>query len=131
MGLTIEDQLAIQGLTARYNFAIDLGAAEAFGAAFVEDGVLNMPGQEVKGRPALEEFARNFAGSVRAPRHVVTNLVIDGDGTSATLKAYLSLSIMSGEPAQPTILAVGLYDDTLSKEDGTWRFVQRTFNMDS
>jgi hypothetical protein len=57
--------------------------------------------------------------------------VIDGDGNFATLKAYLTISIMSGEPPQPTVLASGGYDDTLSKEDGTWRFVRRTFTMDS
>ena len=32
MGLTVEDQLAIQSLSARYNFAIDTGDAEAFAA---------------------------------------------------------------------------------------------------
>ena len=125
MGLTVEDQLAIQGLTARYNFAIDTGDGEAFAAAFVENG------QVTEGRAALADYARAFAGSVRAPRHVITNLVLDGDGTSATLKAYLQLSIMSGEPPQSTVLAIGGYDDTLSKEDGTWRFVRRVFTIDS
>jgi hypothetical protein len=38
---------------------------------------------------------------------------------------------MSGEPAQSTVLAIGGYDDTLSKEDGTWRFVRRSFTLDS
>jgi uncharacterized protein (TIGR02246 family) len=131
MGLTIEDQLAIQGLSARYNFAIDTGDGEAFAAAFVENGVLDAAGQVTEGRAALAEYARAFAGSVRAPRHVVSNLVLDGDGKFATLKAYLQLSIMSGEPPQSTVLAIGGYDDTLSKEDGTWRFVRRTFTMDS
>jgi hypothetical protein len=28
------------------------------------------------------------------------------------------------------VLAIGGYDDTLSKEDGTWRFVRRVFTMD-
>jgi uncharacterized protein (TIGR02246 family) len=131
MGLTVEDQLAIQDLAARYNFAIDTGDGDAFAAAFVENGALNAAGQVTEGRPALADYARNFASSVRAPRHVITNVVIDGDGNSATLKAYLQLSIMSGEPAQSTVLAIGGYDDTLSKEDGTWRFVRRTFTMDS
>jgi uncharacterized protein (TIGR02246 family) len=131
MGLTVEDQLAIQGLASRYNFAIDTGDGEAFAAAFVEGGVLNAAGQVTEGRAALADFARSFAGSVRAPRHVITNLVIDGDRNSATLKAYLQLSIMSGEPAQSTVLAIGEYNDTLSKEDGTWRFVRRTFTIDS
>jgi uncharacterized protein (TIGR02246 family) len=131
MGLTIEDQLAIQGLSARYNFAIDTGDGEAFGAAFVENGVLDAAGQVTEGRAALADYARAFARSVRAPRHVVSNLVLDGDGKFATLKAYLQLSIMSGEPPQSTVLAIGGYDDTLSKEDGTWRFVRRTFTMDT
>ena len=113
MGLTVEDQLAIQDLAARYNFAIDTGDGDAFAAAFVENGALNAAGQVTEGRPALAD------------------VVIDGDGNSATLKAYLQLSIMSGEPAQSTVLAIGGYDDTLSKEDGTWRFVRRTFTMDS
>jgi uncharacterized protein (TIGR02246 family) len=131
MGLTIEDQLAIQGLSARYNFAIDTGDGEAFSAAFVENGVLDAAGQVTEGRAALADYARAFAASVRAPRHVVSNLVLDGDGKFATLKAYLQLSIMSGEPPQSTVLAIGGYDDTLSKEDGTWRFVRRTFTMDT
>jgi uncharacterized protein (TIGR02246 family) len=131
MSLTIEDQLAIQTLASRYNFAIDTGDAETFAAAFVENGVLDAAGQITEGRPALADFAKNFPSSMRAPRHVITNLVIDGDGNFATLKAYLTISIMSGEPAQPTVLASGGYDDTLSKEDGTWRFVRRTFTIDS
>jgi uncharacterized protein (TIGR02246 family) len=131
MGLTVEDQLAIHSLSARYNFAIDTGDAEAFAAAFVEGGVLNAAGQVTEGRPALADFARSFASSVRAPRHVTTNVVIDGDGNFATLKAYLQLSILSGDPPQSTVLAIGGYDDTLSKEDGTWRFVRRTFTIDT
>ena len=130
MSLTIEDQLAIQTLAARYNFAIDTGDAEAFAEAFVENGVLDAAGQVTEGRKALADFARGFPTSMRSPRHVSTNLVIDGDGNFATLKAYLTISIMNGEPAQPTVLASGGYDDTLSKEDGTWRFVRRTFTID-
>jgi uncharacterized protein (TIGR02246 family) len=114
MGLTVEDQLAIQALAARYNFAIDTGDGEAFAATFVEGGVLNGAGSETEGRAALAAFAVGFAGSVRGPRHVVTNMVIDGDGKATS-----------------TVLAIGGYDDTLSKEDGTWRFVRRSFTLDS
>jgi uncharacterized protein (TIGR02246 family) len=130
MSLTIEDQLAIQGLASRYNFAIDTGDADAFAAAFVENGVLNAAGQVTEGRPALADFARGFPDSMRSPRHFSTNLVVDGDGNFATLKAYLQIWHMTGDPAQPAILASGGYDDTLSKEDGTWRFVRRTFTID-
>ena len=98
MGLTVEDQLAIQALAARYNFAIDTGDGEAFAATFVEGGVLNGAGSETEGRAALAAFAVGFAGSVRGPRHVVTNMVIDGDGKFATFKAY---TLVGSSPAGP------------------------------
>jgi uncharacterized protein (TIGR02246 family) len=131
MALSIEDELAIQGLAARYNFAIDEGDGDAFAAAFTESGVLDAGGMVLEGRTALKEFAQGFPDSIRSPRHVSTNLVMDGDGNHATLRAYLQISMYSGEPAQPTILSVGTYDDVLSKEDGTWRFERRTFTPDS
>jgi uncharacterized protein (TIGR02246 family) len=131
MALTTEDQLAIQGLAARYNFAVDSGDGEAFAATFVEGGVLNLGAALIEGRPALQEFAEHFPSTRRSPRHVSTNLVIDGDGDQATLQAYVVICAVSGDPAAPTIVAMGTYDDLLSKEDGTWRFVRRNFTPDS
>jgi hypothetical protein len=132
MGLTAEDQLAIQGLAARYNHAIDSGDAEGFLATFVETGVLEAGGTEINGHAALRKFAlRVAAGSAaRSPRHIASNLVVDGDGDQATLKAYLQMFVLAGEPPQATIATSGTYDDTLTKEDGTWKFVRRTFTED-
>jgi uncharacterized protein (TIGR02246 family) len=131
MSLTTEDHVAIQGLAARYNHAIDSGDADGFLATFVESGVLDAAGMTLEGHAALKDFASNFSSSTRAPRHVATNLVIDGDGDQATLKAYVQMYILSGEPPQQTVAASGKYDDILAKEDGTWKFVRRTFTTDS
>jgi uncharacterized protein (TIGR02246 family) len=130
MALTTEDQLAIQGLAARYNFAVDSGDGEAFAATFVEAGVLDLGPTQIEGRPALQEFAEHFPTTRRSPRHVSTNLVIDGDGDQATLEAYVLIFALTGDPARPTIMTMGTYDDILSKEDGAWRFVQRNFTPD-
>jgi hypothetical protein len=133
MGLSIEDQLEIQGLAARYNHAVDSGDADGFIATFSEKGALNAGAFVVEGHTALGEFATNFASSVREPRHVATNLVIDGDGDKATLKAYVQMYVLAGEPggpAQQTIMTSGKYDDVLAREDGSWKFVQRVFTPD-
>jgi SnoaL-like domain len=134
MSLTIEDHVAIQGLAARYNHAIDSGDSEAFIATFSEKGALNAGPLQIEGHAALGEFAKNFAGSVREPRHVATNLVVDGNGDAATLKAYVQMYVLAGEPGEPphqTVTTSGKYDDTLAKEDGSWKFVQRVFTADS
>jgi uncharacterized protein (TIGR02246 family) len=131
MGLTIDDQLAIQQLVARYNHAIDSGDSAAFAGAFVDDGVLDAGQLQVEGRTALEQFGQQFHTSARAPRHVATNLVIDGHGDKATLQAYVQMYALLGDPPRQEITASGKYTDTLAKVDGNWRFVRRTFTVDA
>ena len=131
MGLTTDDQLAIQGLSARYNQAIDSGDAAAYTDTFVETGVLDAGVLQLEGRAALGRFAAGFPSSARAPRHVTSNLVIDGDGTEATLDAYVQMYVLTGEPATQVLAASGKYSDRLTKADGTWRFVRRTYTADS
>ena len=131
MTLTTEDQLAIQQLVARYNHAIDGGDGRAYADAFVEDGVLDAGVLVLEGRAALAAFADSFPGSVRAPRHVATNLVIDGDGDRAELKAYVQLHVLDGDPPRQQVSASGTYTDVLAKADGRWRFVRRTFVNDA
>jgi uncharacterized protein (TIGR02246 family) len=128
--LSTEDQLAIQNLAARYNHAIDSGDGAAYADAFVEDGVLDAGALVVEGRSALGDFARAFAGSARAPRHIATNLVIDGEGDRAELRAYVQLFTMVGEPPRHEVTASGTYHDTLVRDNGSWRFVRRTFTGD-
>ncbi len=131
MGLGIEDHIAIQQLVARYNHAIDGGDGAAYADAFVDDGVLDAGPLQVEGRAALQAFADTFAGSVRAPRHVVANLVIDGEGDRAELRAYVQLYSLDGDPPRQEVRASGIYTDTLVKRDGEWRFVRRTYVGDT
>jgi uncharacterized protein (TIGR02246 family) len=130
MALSAEDQLAIRDLAARYNHAIDGGDGAAYADTFVEDGVLDAGELVLEGRKALEEFATAFAGSMRAPRHIATSLVIDGEGDRAELRAYVQMFAMVGQPPQHVVTASGTYADSLARVDGSWRFVRRTFNPD-
>jgi len=131
MGLTTDDQVAIQALAARYNHAIDSGDGAAFAGVFTEDGVLDAAGRLVEGRAALEQFAKEFAQRMRSPRHIATNLVIEGNGHRATLRAYLQMFALEGEPGSQQIAASGKYADTLVKEAGTWRFERRVYTADA
>ena len=130
MGLTADDQLAIRQLVARYSHAMDSGDGAALAGTFVDDGVFDAGGLVLEARNALEEFARGFPDSVRAPRHVVSNLVIEGDGDRATGQAYVQLYALVGDPPRQEVTHSGKYADTLVKVDGIWRFVTRTFTKD-
>jgi ketosteroid isomerase-like protein len=132
MPLTTEDRLEIAELVARYNHAVDRGDGAAFAATFTDDGVLDAAGRLIEGGQALAAFAEGVPTAFRVPRHVASNLVIDGDGSTgqATLAAYVQMYGLVGDPPRQEILASGTYDDRLAKVAGHWRFVRRVFTRD-
>jgi uncharacterized protein (TIGR02246 family) len=131
MALTSDDHLEIQTLAARYSHAVDSGDGETFAATFTESGVLDAGALVVEGRPALARFAEGLPRSHRAPRHVATNLLIDGDGDRATLRAYVQMYALTGDPPSQQVVASGRYVDELVRRDGRWLFERRVFTRDA
>lgn len=129
MALSVEDNLAIQQLYARYNHSIDMGKAADWAACFTPTGVFDSGAQgRFEGTDALVGFATGFSAQLTA-RHWINNLMIDGDGGGATGTCYLQLlRLQAGKPASP--LATGIYVDALTKADGAWKFTNRTVNVD-
>ena len=128
MGLSVEDQLAIQQLYARYNHAIDFGDGDGWAACFTPDGVFNGgQGGPQTGTEALKAFANGMASRIKA-RHWNTNLVIDGSGDSAKGKVYLMLMNLADGKATPLVTAV--YHDELTKTADGWRFSSRAVKAD-
>ena len=131
MPLPVEDVLAIQKLLADYNHAIDFGDADAFASMFVEDGVLDTGHGPTEGRAALKEFAGALPSMVSGLRHLISNVSIDGDGDAATARAYLQGWLTAGGAGEARLIISGVYNDTLRREDGQWRFVTRTLHADT
>jgi hypothetical protein len=130
------DYELIRQLLGRYNMAIDLGDAEGWAATFVPDGVFhcsglpegNPLGGRYEGTDALIAYAKtNFGIAKGRARHWNTNVLIEGDGDSATMRCYLlNLTAGAGKLAGTT----GIYEDRLRKLDGEWRFVERHIAVD-
>lgn len=131
MALTGDDQLEILALAARYSHAVDGGDGEAFAATFTEDGVLDAGRLQVEGREALARFAEGLPRSHRAPRHVASNLLVEGDGVRATLRAYVQMYALAGDPPAQQLVASGRYHDRLVKLDGRWAFERRAYTGDA
>jgi uncharacterized protein (TIGR02246 family) len=132
MSLPVEDILAIHDLVARYCHACDSGDGDAYADVFTEDGVMSAPPiLEAKGREELAQLAIGTAQNNMAPRHLVSSLLIEGDGDRATLRAYCEFVAMVGEPPSHGVQSSGIYNDDLVKVGGQWKFAQRHFVLDS
>jgi len=128
MALTTADLIEINQLYARYNTAIDTGDGANFGGCFVADGIFN-PGHTLcEGVDAISEFAVKTHEAMPSMRHNATNVVIDGDGDSATGSAFL-IGYLAG--AQYKVIVTGRYLDELTKTSEGWRFTNRQFAADA
>ncbi len=136
-GMEAIDYEHIRQLLGRYNLAIDLGDAEGWAATFTSDGVFQcrgLPdehplGGRYEGTDALIAYARTHHHLAKGrARHWNANLLIEGDGETATMRCYLlALTAGAGKVAGTT----GIYEDRLRKLDGQWRFVERLITIDT
>ena len=131
MTLASDDILAIQKLVADYNHVVDRGDGEAFAALFVDGGSLDTGFNVVKGTDELRGFADFVPNMAPGARHLVSNVSIDGDGDAATTRLYLQMWSTAGGAAETRLVISGVYEDTLRRDRGTWRFVTRKLVVDS
>jgi len=127
MTLTAEDLTLINALYARYNTAIDTGDGAGFAACFTPDGHLDtgMGGQT--GTEAIAAFGTGTHETLPGLRHQSNNIVVDGDGSTASGGAFLVAYNVEGGY---TVMATGRYTDELAKTDAGWRFTSRVFVAD-
>ena len=102
---------------------------------FTRDGELSIPtlAMQIKGRDALHAFKLRDTAQrgKRYRRHWNSGLYleyVDGE----TIRGRCYLHGYNGDPGQhPELADVGVYEDTLVKENGEWRFAQRVISMDA
>jgi hypothetical protein len=128
MTLSTDDTIQILQLYSRYNTAIDTGDSAAFGASFVSDGVFDSGLSIAEGQTAISEFATQTHSGMPGLRHNATNIVLDGDGESASGSAFLIGYLVDGGYK---VIVTGRYTDELTKTSEGWRFRKRVLKADA
>jgi hypothetical protein len=128
--LTSDDRLEIQEVLYRYCHSLDHGRWAELTALFTEGCRLDL--SQVlgvyEGHAGLRQFADTLTAANLFMRHLVTNIVIEGDGQRATVHAYvIAITGPAGTKPQQT---TGLYTDELVKHDGRWLLHHRRLTLD-
>jgi uncharacterized protein (TIGR02246 family) len=124
MPLTADDHVAITQLYARQAWALDTGDVDAYVSVFTGDAVLNLA-EVHQGQDKIRRFAEAFrAQDVGMPfgQHIVSQLVLEGDGARCAARAYVTRTYRLPGRVRNNVMIIwsGYYADTLVKADGKW-----------
>ena len=129
------DRAEIEALMWRYTRALDTGNAEAYAAAYTEDGQFGTGANATRGREALKAMVGGTgaapAGGAPRPQlyHMTANHYIEFiDADHARIHAYYITASgaagaggAGGEQTGPRVVAVGRSIDTLVRTSEGWR----------
>jgi hypothetical protein len=127
---------AITELVYGYAERVDLGDfsgvadlfAHATYRAVVGNGIATYEGSAA----VLDSFTTMvvlYEDGTPGTKHVITNLVIDVGGATATARSYFS--VLQARPGLPLqVIIAGRYHDRFECADGQWRFADRLIYSD-
>ena len=126
----IEDRMAIERLLVDYGRTLDNRDFAAYSHLFAANGqwkgALGTYTGPAAIQAAMEKIFTDAAADIPKGRnfHVMSNFVIDVQGDSATASSMFIFYKMDKSEPQPSV--AGRYQDILIRENGIWRFLQRT-----
>lgn len=126
----IEDRMAIERLLVAYGRTLDNRDFAAYAHLFAINGEWKGALGSYKGpaaiQTAMEKIFTDAAADIPKGKnfHVMSNFVIDVQGDRATASSMFIFYKMDKSEPQPAV--AGRYEDVLIRENGVWRFLQRT-----
>jgi 3-phenylpropionate/cinnamic acid dioxygenase small subunit len=126
----IEDHIAIERLLIDYGRTLDARDFAAYSALFARNGEWKGGLGTYKGpaaiQAAMQKIFTDAAADIPKGRnfHVMSNFIIDVHGDGATARSTFIFYKLNG--SVPEAAVAGRYEDELTRENGTWRFLRRT-----
>jgi uncharacterized protein (TIGR02246 family) len=140
-GARVEDRAAIEALMWRYVRALDTADADAYAAAYTEDGEFSAGANVTRGREALRKMVagmrqqRDAAAAKGEPQasmyHMIMNHHLEfQDEDRARIEAYWQTVFGASEGAPVRVAAAGRSVDELVRMDGQWLIRSRNVAPD-
>ncbi len=128
----LEDQQSIERLLLEYGRTLDNRNFAAYAQLFARQGEWQGALGTFRGpaaiQAAMEKSFNSAAAIADIPKgsnfHVMSNFIIDVQGDRATATSMFIFYKM--EKSTPVAAVAGRYEDVLIREDGAWKFLQRS-----
>ena len=132
--ITDADRQAIRDLLSLYCHAMDAGRADLCIRLFSTVARIATPVGEAVGRDAIRAWIDERL-ALRSPDHQVAHYLLNPlvEGTGASQASVRSMLLYTrqlkagGSPVE--VLSGGIYEDSVVKEEGRWRFSERTYGL--
>ncbi len=127
----LEDQEEIRLVLTNYGRFLDARDFASYSRLFAKDGEWIGGFGTVKGPAEIQAFMeKQVSGPNKGNTyHILSNFEIEVHGDTATAWSRWAY-ITPGADGKPVIAQGGRYDDTLVRENGTWKFQRRTASND-
>lgn len=125
--LSAEDDLAIRQIVTRLNHAVDVGDYEVYATFFSDDAVFDTAFGQAIGPEQISAALEQSRPYISGKRHVASNILISGDGETATATSYL---IVFEATTGLDLVGTAVNVDTLEKRDGEWIVVRHETELD-
>jgi uncharacterized protein (TIGR02246 family) len=125
----LEDTEAIRNLLIDYGRALDKRDYKAYGALFAKDGSWKGGMGTATGPDAIASmveagFGRMSPSLYEKSNHMMTSFDVEINGNSATAWSRWTWVVV-GASGKPQTERAGHYEDTLTRENGAWKFKSR------
>ena len=126
MALDIQDKFAIEELLRRCCYNADYNPPESMREIFTPDAVFEVPAMDIscQGIDNMIAFFTQSRAGFPSARHVINNVVVEGDGDTAKSSAYLQ--VLRTDEGAIGVVSVARYLDTLKRTAAGWRLAHRT-----
>ena len=126
----LEDERDVTAVLTRYGFSVDLGDADATGALYTDDTVIDLgPGSEFSGTDGARQLVLDERHQAIVGRcaHTMGPFVVevDVDGDSATATGYVRVYISDPDMRNPRLWRIGYTRLQLRRTADGWRISHR------
>ena len=125
--LSAKDELAIRGIIAKLNHALDAADYTLYASFFSDDGKFVSGFGTANGRKEIAAALEQSRPMITGKRHIAGNLLVSGEGDKATVTSYL---VVFERDKSLTFVGSAVNTDYMIRVDGQWMVKRHDSTLD-